>query len=95
LSGRLLHVCKDTAKEGKMKIRTKIEIDVIGNANADYQIRIIELIDEMDNLHNITRVITSPLLPNIRRVGYWLMRWATITDKQTAPMQVRKDEVMI
>ena len=61
-----------------MKKRTKIEIDVI--RDDAYKIRIIELMNETDNWHSITRVTTSPVLPNIQRVGYWLVKWAIIVN---------------
>lgn len=58
-------------------MRIKIEVQTIGT---DYQVVIREYVDETDNWHSITRITTSPLLPNIQRVGYWLLRWANFID---------------
>lgn len=55
-------------------MRMNIEIQTIGKK--EYQVIIKERINETDNWHSITRITTSPLLPNIQRVGYWLVKWA-------------------
>lgn len=58
-------------------MRTQIEIQVIGK---EYQVIIKEYIDEKDKWHSIIRITTSPLLPNVQRIGYWLIKWADFTD---------------
>ncbi len=56
-------------------MRTQIEIKVI-NEGKEYQVIIREYINEKDNWHSIIRITTSPVLPNVQRVGYWLIKWA-------------------
>ncbi|MCK5611636.1 hypothetical protein KAR91_57730 [Candidatus Pacearchaeota archaeon] len=64
-------------RESEVSMRMSIEIQTIGK---EHQVVIKEYIDEADIWHNITRITTSPLLPNIQRVGYWLVKWANLTD---------------
>jgi len=60
-------------------MRIQIEIQTI--AGKEYQVVITERINEEDTWHRITRITTSPILPNVQQVGYWLTKWADFTDK--------------